>query len=182
LKKSAVMEGNYRYSLKREWNRHNPRKAVFVMLNPSTADATEDDQTTYRCISFAKNWNCGSLEIVNVFAYRSTDYNHLINLTKETATGIKNSSYIERALMGASMIVVAWGTNVTIHHTDYKELEELFKGYQLFCLGKTKDGHPRHPLYVKHSTQLEVFNFNNRTIRLKKLHLNLNLRKVNETR
>lgn len=182
MKKSAVMEGNYRYSLKRSWDSHNPRKAVFVMLNPSTADEIEDDRTTKRCIEFAKNWNCGSLEIVNVFAFRSTDYSYLKNLTKETATGLDNSFYIEKALKDAAIRVVAWGTNVTVHHTNYKELEELLKGYRLFCLGQTTEGHPRHPLYVKKSTQLEVFNFNKRSIGHKKLHLSLNLRNVNEVR
>jgi hypothetical protein len=182
LKKSAVMEGNYRYSLKRIWDSQNPRKAVFIMLNPSTADDIDDDRTTKRCITFAKKWNCGSLEIVNVFAFRSSDFSLLKALTKEVATGLDNSRFIEKALKEAAIRVVAWGTNVTIHHRDYKELEELLKGYRLFCLGQTTDGHPRHPLYVKKSTQLEVFNFNKRSIGHKKLHLSLNLRNVNEVR
>lgn len=182
MKKSAVVEGNYRYSLKRTWDSHNPRKTVFVMLNPSTADDIEDDRTTKRCIAFAKTWNCGSVEIVNVFAYRTTDFSHLKNLTKDTATGVDNSFYVEKALKDASIRVVAWGTNVTVHHSDYQELEEQLKGYRLFCLGQTTEGHPRHPLYVKKSTHLEVFNFNKRSIGHKKLHLSLNLRNVNEVR
>lgn len=180
--RTAITEGNYRYSLKRTWDSQNPRKAVFVMLNPSTADDIEDDRTIKRCITFAKNWNCGSLEIVNVFAFRSTDYNQLKNLKKELATGQENSYFIKEALKDASIRVVAWGTNVTIHHQDYKELQEQLKGYRLFCFGQTTDGHPRHPLFVKKSTQLEVFNFNKRSIGHKKLHLSLNLRNVNEVR
>jgi hypothetical protein len=178
LRKSAVMEGNYRYSLKREWDYSNPRKAVFMMLNPSTADDKEEDQTTRKCITFAKNWNCGSLEIVNVFAYRSTDFEELKKLSKDTATGKNNWEFVMNALEDAAIIVVAWGTNVTVHHRNYHELEELLKGYRLFCFGQTTEGHPRHPLYVKNSTKLEVFHFNHHSIRFKKLHLRVNLQKA----
>jgi hypothetical protein len=183
LIKSAVIDGNYRYSLKRSWDESNPRKALFIMLNPSTADEVEDDRTTKRCIAFAKSWNCGSLEIVNVFAYSSTDFNQLKNLSKENATGEDNDYFVQKALRTATIRVVAWGTNVTIHHANYGELEEKLKGYRLFCLGQTSDGHPRHPLYVKKSTQLEVFHFTKRNLGHKKLHLSLNMKKnVNSVR
>jgi hypothetical protein len=177
LKKSAVKDGNYRYSLKRSWDESNPRKAIFIMLNPSTADEYEDDRTTKRCISFAKSWNCGSVEIVNVYAYSSTDFEQLKNLTKEEAIGEDNDYFIQKALRTATIRVVAWGTNVTMHHADYRELEAQLKGYRLFCLGQTSDGHPRHPLFVKKSTQLEVFHFSKRNLGHKKLHLSLNMRK-----
>jgi hypothetical protein len=180
MKKYALIKGDYRYSLIREWDSQNPRRAVFMMLNPSTADDLENDQTTNKCITFAKSWNCGSLEIVNVYAYRSTNYQHLKSLSKEEATGLENEMYIENALKNATIRVAAWGRNVTIHHPDYKNLEEQLKGYRFFCLGKTKDGHPRHPLYVKNSTQLEVFNFKRSDTAAKKMHINLNLRRVRE--
>jgi hypothetical protein len=160
MKKEAVINGNYRYSLKRDWDSNKSRKAVFIMLNPSTADGNADDRTTIRCINFAKAWNCGSLEIVNVFAYRATDYNELRNLTKEEATGVENSKHIEDALNSATIKVAAWGENVKIHHDNYTELKEQLEGHKLFCLGTTRDGHPRHPLFVKSATTLGVFNFN----------------------
>jgi hypothetical protein len=160
LEKEAVINGQYRYSLKREWDSSNSRKAVFIMLNPSTADAKADDPTTMRCISFAKRWNCGSLEIVNVFAYQATKSKELKNLSMDEATGLDNRIYIEDALTDAAMKVVAWGEHVTMHHKNYNELEELLKPHNLLCLGTTKDGHPRHPLFVKSSTNLEVFHFN----------------------
>lgn len=73
MKSSAVIDrtGKYRYSLVREWNPDLPR-ALFVMLNGSTADATQDDPTLRRCIGFSRAWGYGSLEVVNLFGYRTT--------------------------------------------------------------------------------------------------------------
>ncbi len=62
---------NYRYSLAREWNSNAPRIG-FVMLNPSTADATSNDPTIRRCINFARFWGYGAIEVVNLFAYRAS--------------------------------------------------------------------------------------------------------------
>ncbi|MDP4162516.1 MAG: DUF1643 domain-containing protein [Bacillota bacterium] len=160
MEKEAVIKGDYRYSLKRIWDSENPRKAVFIMLNPSTANESTDDPTTIRCISFAKRWNCGSLEIVNVFAYRATNHKELKSLTKEEATGTNNNIHIESALSDAAVKVVAWGEHVTIHHKNYIELEQQLKSHNLLCLGTTREGHPRHPLFVKSTTNLEVFHFN----------------------
>ncbi|WML44267.1 DUF1643 domain-containing protein [Neobacillus sp. PS3-40] len=159
MEKEAVIDGEYRYSLKRIWDRDNPRKAVFIMLNPSTADETIDDPTTIRCISFAKRWNCGALEIVNVFAYKVSNYKQLKSLSKIEATGIDNGVYIEEALNNSIMKVVAWGEHVTMHHKNYQELSEQLKGHKLVCLGTTREGHPRNPLSVKSTTNLEPFNF-----------------------
>ena len=64
--------GAYRYSLWREWDARAPAVA-FVMLNPSTADAARDDPTIRRCASFARSWGYGSLEVVNLFAYRASE-------------------------------------------------------------------------------------------------------------
>jgi hypothetical protein len=178
MEKNTLIEEDYRYTLTREWDPRNPRKAVFIMLNPSIADEKVDDRTTSRCISFAKSWNCGSLEIVNIFAFRATDYNLLKFLTKEEATGLNNITHIKAALSTASLIVCAWGKNINIHYDNYDELEDLLKGYQLFCLGRTKEGHPRHPLYVKSATPLEIFNFKKRMNGPKKMHVSMNLRKI----
>ena len=159
LEYSAIIKGNYRYSLKREWDDYNLNKAVFVLLNPSTADDTLDDRTTQRCISFAKKMGCGSLELVNVFAYRCTNWRELKELSKEEAIGPENQFYLENALHSGAKILVGWGENCTIHHKDYQELAEWFKGYSPYCLGVTKEGHPRHPLYVKSDTPIEIYRF-----------------------
>ena len=73
MKKGATISecGLYRYSLTRVWDDVLPM-CIFVMLNPSTADADIDDPTIRRCINFAKREGCGSLMVVNLFAYRAT--------------------------------------------------------------------------------------------------------------
>src|SRR6266487_5248505 len=70
----AVLDvsGIYRYSLWRAWSAYHPR-IVFVLLNPSTADEQRNDPTIRRCMGFARTWNFGSVEVVNLFAYRATD-------------------------------------------------------------------------------------------------------------
>ena len=161
MKRSAIIKGNYRYSLKREWDDYNLRKAVFVLLNPSTADDRVDDRTTMRCISFSKKLDCGSLEVVNVFAYRSRNWRELGNMSLEEATGPENRFYLENALHSGSEIIVGWGENCTMHHRDYEELSEWFKGYMPNCLGTTRDGHPRHPLFVRSDTMVQPYQFPN---------------------
>src|SRR5690242_15488046 len=68
--------GRYRYSLWRAWSPYHAR-IVFILLNPSTADEHKHDPTIRRCISFARTWNFGTIEVVNLFAYRATDYREL---------------------------------------------------------------------------------------------------------
>ncbi len=161
LKRSAIIKGNYRYSLKREWDDYNLRKAVFVLLNPSTAGDSVDDRTTMRCVSFAKKLGCGSVELVNIFAYRSRDWRNLRDLSLEEATGPENRFYLENALHSGSEIIVGWGENCTIHHRDYQELSDWFRGYNSNCLGTTREGHPRHPLFVRSDTPIQPFLFPN---------------------
>ena len=70
MQSGAVITGDYRYLLWREWD--NSHKTVsFIMLNPSRADAQVNDPTITRCINFAKSWGYGRLEVVNLFAYRT---------------------------------------------------------------------------------------------------------------
>lgn len=71
MEKYACIDGDYRYILGRKWDEKKPQ-VTFVMLNPSTADAQQDDPTLGKCIKFATSWDYGSLEVVNLFAYRAT--------------------------------------------------------------------------------------------------------------
>ena len=144
---SAVMSdcGRYRYRLDRRWA-DGPIMG-FVMLNPSTADAEIDDPTIRRCISFAKREGCGALTVVNLFAFRATDPKHLPP-DQETAQGPMNIAHI-RAVMETSEgpVVAAWGAHAFASKA--ASVIERHFGRRMKCLGKTKDGHPRHPLYVK---------------------------------
>ncbi|WP_226036120.1 DUF1643 domain-containing protein [Aquibacillus saliphilus] len=163
-KNDAVIKGSYRYCLTRVLDNKNNKRVVFWMLNPSTADENKNDQTLKRCIYFAKRENCGILEVVNLFAYIATDPNKLKKISREEAIGEENLKYITHALEAASIIIVAWGKNGTIKK-GYKEpvvtrLLEVFSK-KTYCFGKTKDGHPRHPLVIRNDQPL--VNFNNQT-------------------
>jgi hypothetical protein len=70
IQKSADLEGSYRYRLDRWWG--PGKRLVFVMLNPSTADAMKDDQTIKRCMYFARREKCDGITVVNLFAWRTT--------------------------------------------------------------------------------------------------------------
>lgn len=142
--------GTYRYDLTRRWA--DGPTALWVMLNPSTADATEDDPTIRRCISFSKREGCGRLAVVNLWAYRSTDPKAL--LTADRPIGPDNGATIERWMQEASIVVAAWGAwplnnrKVSPARSNVEALA-AYHGHQMVCLGTTKAGAPRHPLYVK---------------------------------
>jgi hypothetical protein len=134
----------YRYSLWRSWDDTKPR-ALFIMLNPSTADANEDDPTVRRCIGFARDWKYGSIEVVNLFAYRATDPSELLRAADPI--GPKNDTYIQQGLSRSSLVILAWGTKGTLKGRD-REVISAVKSFEPHCLEKTKDGHPKHPLYT----------------------------------
>lgn len=148
-------DGVYRYELTRRWSFWSFRPYVtFVMLNPSTADAALDDPTIRRCIGFAKRWRMGGLAVVNLYAYRATSPKELV--TAEHPVGPDNDNAIHDACVGARAVVAAWGATSggAYHHKRIEQVLALYSGPWL-CLGKTKDGHPRHPLYVPALTRPE---------------------------
>lgn len=144
VEKSAVIssDGVYRYSLGRSWA---PKwgRVLWIMLNPSTADENVDDATIRRCFGFTRDWGYGELEVVNLFAYRATDPKKLFEAADPVGPG--NDDYIDFAVSRAGLIIAAWGT-----HGSYRgRAEEVRRRYSpLLCLETTKDGHPRHPLYI----------------------------------
>lgn len=140
---TAVIDDVYRYSLTRTWDAAKPR-CCFVMLNPSTADASEDDPTIRRCIGFAKAWGYGSLEVVNLFAFRATDPTQL-SKTVLNQVGIENDSYIAKAVENASVVVCAWGCFKPATERARQVLAMIPKPHYLKL---NKDGVPCHPLYL----------------------------------
>lgn len=136
----------HRYELWRVWDEKKPR-AMFIGLNPSTADETKDDPTVRRCIGFAQRWGYGGLTMTNIFAYRSTDPHRMKEFHDPVGPG-NNVSLISCAA-DAGVVVAAWGV-----HGQHKDRERfvynMLQGFvQLKCLGQTKDGHPKHPLYLR---------------------------------
>jgi hypothetical protein len=151
----AVIVDQYRYCLWRQWHAQRPR-VTFVMLNPSTADASHNDPTIRRCLAFARAWGGGSLEVVNLFAYQATQPKML--LTVANPVGQENDAYILQAAARSSALIAAWGCYGHYRGRDRAVVELLtMHGYTLSCLGCTQDGFPRHPLYLRKETSQYAF-------------------------
>jgi hypothetical protein len=164
--------GTYRYLLSRDWSTiedvegmpPRKRRLLWVMLNPSTADATQDDQTIRKVIAFSMRWGFDMAEVVNVFAFRATDPKVLqANYPQpeerwERVVGPENARYIREAAWRAEKVIVGWGANETVGQGDLtvKLLQEIHP-HNIFCLGRTKSGAPKHPLYLKLETKLELY-------------------------
>ncbi len=141
----------YRYALWRWWDKSKPY-VLFIGLNPSTADETENDPTIRRCIRFAQDWNYGGLCMVNLFAIRTRDPK--IMLKHPNPIGIDNDEHLIMLSDKAGKIVVAWGTNGGHKNRD-KEVEAFIP--DMYCLDITKGGYPKHPLYIKSDTELKEY-------------------------
>ncbi|RSK50991.1 DUF1643 domain-containing protein [Hymenobacter rigui] len=148
MKKDAYVSEceRYRYTLARCWNEAGP-VVCFVMLNPSKADAWQDDPTIRRCIGFAKAWGFGALNVVNLYSYRATKPADL-KATPEP-NGPESNQHLATVAAGASLIIAAWG-----NHGEGERVAEVLTllqgtGREIHCLGQTKTGAPRHPLYVR---------------------------------
>ncbi|MBH9551425.1 DUF1643 domain-containing protein [Inhella gelatinilytica] len=144
----------YRYALWRRWDDTAPT-VLFVMLNPSTADARQDDPTIRRCMGFAQAWGFGGLAVGNLFALRSPDPDDLRRAVTAggplAAIGPRNAGWLRRLAQESAQVVAAWGQHGELLHRG-TAVARLFP--TLHCLGQTQAGHPRHPLYVAASTPL----------------------------
>jgi hypothetical protein len=129
----------------------------FVMLNPSTADADNDDPTIRRCMSFARRDGYVGIVVINLYAFRATS--PAVMLAEPAAFGPENEFHLKKMAIEAAAypvpIVCAWGTHGT--NGQVAALSMRNQGARLVCLGVTKDGHPRHPLYVKGDQPLVPF-------------------------
>jgi len=142
----------YRYLLTR-WLGDEPKVMTWIMLNPSTADAFTDDPTIRRCIRFARREGCGTIRVVNLFAYRATDPREL-SAPGRDPVGPDNDRFLDEHTQ-ASLVVAAWGAGGTLNGRAREVGGRLAAaGTRLNCLGVTKDGHPRHPLYVRSDAPL----------------------------
>lgn len=157
LETGAILSdcGQYRYHLWRIWDDCLP-VMVFVMQNPSTADATEDDPTIRRCIGFARREGFGGISVRNVFALRATDEREL--LVHPDPFGPENEQHL-LAARNCSMLtrlVVAWGERLggkrLRHH--YQHAANCLIIQKPYCLGVNRSGEPKHPLYLRADAEL----------------------------
>lgn len=154
--------GRYRYRLYRSWA--DGPFVVFLMFNPSTADATTDDPTIRKCIGFAQRCGYPGLTVVNLFALRSTDPRAVSKALYADAVGPENDEAILTACATASEVIAAWGCGQHMkRHRDraakvLKLIRETYPALEVRCLGRSADGSPRHPLMLAYSTELQQFN------------------------
>ena len=139
----------YRYALERRWA-PGPR-LVWVLANPSTADAERDDPTVRRCVAFSRGHGAGGLVIVNLFAWRASDPAALARVADPVGPG--DDDAIRSALATSTgPVVAAWGVQPDAARV--RTVIGLLGDRETLCLGVTRDGHPRHPLYVPGATRL----------------------------
>jgi hypothetical protein len=148
---SAVFdEANvYRYGLGRRWNMltPSPRFCNFIMLNPSTADARENDPTIRRCIGFARRWGYDGLIVTNLFAFRATEPKDMHEAPEPN--GPDNDAVIQEVALRAATIISAWGAHGTYLRRG-EAVVGMLRGLGMgtYCLGRTSTGEPKHPLYL----------------------------------
>lgn len=159
--KSAIISscGSYRYDLRRDWDADLP-PLVLGMLNPSKADHKIDDPTIVRGVYRAKSMNCGSLIVWNLGAGRATEPSDWMSMADPI--GPDNDRHIRSILIECKerngIAVAGWGVYGDFMNRDLAAMEIAHSvGIDMKCLAFTKDGYPRHPLYVKYGLPLEDF-------------------------
>lgn len=145
----------WRYSLTREWEKDRGRLVV-IGLNPSTADETQDDPTIRRCIGYAKRWHYGALLMLNLFAFRATDPRDM--KAAADPVGPDNDEFLTVCTVGEPTVLCAWGAHGAFRDRGLAVVQALTLGTRergvgaprnLFVLGTTKAGQPKHPLYLR---------------------------------
>jgi hypothetical protein len=150
----------YRYALTRVWDDTGDR-VHFIMLNPSTATEVQNDPTVERCERRARTLGFGAFQVTNIFAWRDTDPRKM--RAASDPVGPANDASIREGCAWADCNVAAWGTHGA-HLDRGARVLALLAGAAapLHHLGLTKNGHPRHPLYVAYARQPEPWDLSHR--------------------
>ncbi len=147
-------DGTYRYTLDRVVRVTGHRRCAFIMLNPSVAGATTNDPTITRVLNFVRGWGFSQYRTINLFALVSTDPKQLHS--HNAPIGALNDKIISDTCRWASLIVLAWGNNGAYKDRDKEVLDLVYNnaGGEVMCFGTTKQGHPKHPLYLPNDAEL----------------------------
>lgn len=145
----------YRYALTRTWDAKLP-KLGFIMLNPSKATEVQNDPTVERCERRARALGFGAFRVTNIFAWRETDP-HKMRRAKDPV-GPDNDACLTELMHWSDTVIAAWGVHGE-HLNRGPAVEAVLRrtGQHLHCLGLTKHGHPRHPLYVSYAQRPEIW-------------------------
>ena len=160
MKKKAKLSDcrKYRFALWRIWDESKPY-ALFIGLNPSTADETQDDPTITRCLNYAKSWGFGGLCMANLFAFRATKPSKLKAATDPI--GKSNDWWLIELSQNAGIVVAAWGNHGSFLGRS-KQVVNLLPN--LHCLKRNKSGEPAHPVTVHSPPILKQFWFGDKLI------------------
>lgn len=150
MERTAIIDPTeaYRYHLSRVWDHSKPR-AAWVMCNPSTADASRNDDTILRCVAFCRSWGFGGFDVVNLFALRTPHPSALKRQAKagQDPVGPENDAHLLRVVRSADLVIAAWGTNGAFRGRDQAVRRMLAEvGASAHYLELTDGGHPKHPL------------------------------------
>lgn len=149
-------DGVYRYVLTRNWcDSEVPASLVWVMLNPSIADAYKDDPTIHNVVKITRRAGYDKAIVVNLFAYRSSDP-WLIRAQRDPV-GPDNDRWIHWAMSQAPSAVLAWGNNGLRYSTRIVEVLNIIGPRRKFCLGLTGKGMPKHPARINPRTPLQEY-------------------------
>lgn len=155
---SAVISpcGLYRYRLERH-GLSGSGAVAWIMVNPSTADATQDDATIRKVVGFTERLGGGWAVVGNKFAYRATDVRAL--RTAADPRGPENDAHLEAIMAGSPIVIAAWGPLAKLPDHLRRRWRTVCAiadrvGAELMCLGTAQDGQPRHPLMLAYDTNL----------------------------
>lgn len=154
ISSSAVFSpcGNFRYQLRRDWN--DGQNIAWLMLNPSIANANENDPTLKRVLDFSRRWGYGSLVVVNLAAHISSNPKRLKFATDPI--GPLTDYWVKKSIDGARELLCAWGSSSNLGtdllrwrpHQLLTRIREWEPQLSFSCLGVNQDGSPKHPLYI----------------------------------
>ncbi len=156
MEKAAVLSEckRYRYLMSRIWKEEDGL-VNFIGLNPSTADAEVDDHTIRCMVRFAMQWGYGGILVTNLSAERATKPKELSGDSFQVDDDVNNRYIIETAAR-SSQIVACWGAFDKAQHRG-RAMTDLLSDKTLWCLKFTKYGGPKHPLYIKRDTKLQIY-------------------------
>lgn len=156
MKSEAIFseDNKYRYLLYREWETRSPT-LCWVMLNPSLANAHENDPTIRRVIGFSSAMGFGSIYVVNLFALVTPYPTNL--WCAEDPIGPDNIKYIRKAFINSDKIICAWGNGASRARDLVIDLKKIAASRALYCFGLTSDKQPKHPLYLPKTSTLSIY-------------------------
>lgn len=146
-------ERTHRYQLWRAWG--TGLRLGWLMMNPSTADERLPDPTIRRCLGFAHTWGFEGIEVFNVATFRTPSPDVMVAADRagvDVFHRTERDAAIRAALPTLGRVIVAWGA-CPLTCTEAPHVVGLLTGVEVMTLGRTKAGHPKHPLYARGDLQ-----------------------------